>query len=117
MLDVDRPEVDVGEALPVRLGPREGERRLGDVDPDHLPGGAHQVRRGQRGGAGAATGVEDAVSRTQSDPGDGPAPEPVPERQRGLVEVVGGGRVGGRGDGFDAGVGRPTPDSIHCGQC
>jgi hypothetical protein len=96
VLDINRPEFDVGQALSPRLGPGQHERRLGEVEAEYLPGGADYVRGGERGGARTATCVKDTVSRAQAYPGDGLTAEAVPERQRGVVEVIGGGRISGR---------------------
>jgi hypothetical protein len=80
----------------LRLGPGQGERRLGKVETEYLPGGANDVCRGERGGAGTATRVKHTVSGTQVNPGDGLTAEPIPERQGRVVEVIGGGRIGSR---------------------
>jgi hypothetical protein len=62
VLDINRPEFDVGQALSLRLGLSQDERRLGKVETAYLPGAANQVCRGERGGTSTATCVRDTVS-------------------------------------------------------
>jgi hypothetical protein len=95
---------DAGRPYPLRSCWVELLDRLSKVDTEHLTGGANDVCRGERRRAGAATCVKDTVSWAQANPGHGLTAKPVPERQRRVVEVVGGGRLGRRRYGLDVGA-------------
>ena len=89
-------EPDVAETAAFGLIPGDGEQPFREIDAEDLPVRPDSFGGGKRRGAAAATDIEDVHAGLQPGEFDRAPPGSLPEAERRVVEMVGGGVVGGR---------------------